>query len=342
MKKIIQTFTLTALASASIISYSTEKPTPLSYNTALLDNQNIVIDGNLDELVWHSINPTVFLVTHDTVSTAKYKTWVKVAYDTEAVYFAFSAQDEDIAANHQNYDDPIFKNDDAVEIFIDPDGNGLNYLEIGVSPQTAYDVVINSVDPWMDDLAWNLNGFDFATTVNGTLNDPSDTDIGWTAELKIPFSSLNYPEAGFQENTENWRINLFRAEYSSHAKDWEANEWQSWSPIGSFGFHKPVAFGTLYFTDVKLWTENKSYTKGDLVYFLGSKYEARQIVDSHMFPPSESQLWKKITDAPQIWNPYLTYQGGDLVFYKQKQYKAKWSSKSDIPDSSAVWELVEE
>ena len=38
--------------------------------------------------------------------------------------------------------------------------------------------------------SWDIQGLKVGVDVQGTINDPSDTDKGWTVEIAIPFSCL--------------------------------------------------------------------------------------------------------------------------------------------------------
>ena len=52
-------------------------------------------------------------------------------------------------------DSKIYETDDLVEIFIDPDGDGKNYLEIGVNAfSTHYDMLVKCISPECG--GWNM------------------------------------------------------------------------------------------------------------------------------------------------------------------------------------------
>ena len=82
----------------------------------------------------------------------------------------------------------IFQDND-IELFVDPDGDGLRYFELEVNAlNTAWDLFL--LKPYRDgghgDNSWDIVGLRSAVGLEGTLNDPSDRDGGWTLELAIP------------------------------------------------------------------------------------------------------------------------------------------------------------
>ena len=89
-----------------------------------------------------------------------------------------------------------------------------------------------------------------AIHVGGTLNDPSDTDRGWTVELALPWADLaEYagrpvpPEDGDQ-----WRVNFSRVEWDvtggkrrvHKVPDTPEHNWV-WSPQGVVDMHRRSA-----------------------------------------------------------------------------------------------------
>ena len=89
----------------------------------------------------------------------------------------FEMVDPDVWSTFTERDGQIYQHE-VVEIFIDPDGDGLNYAEIEVNPlNTIFDLLLSR--PWADRgrgyAEWNPE-FASAVRVDGTVNDPSDED----------------------------------------------------------------------------------------------------------------------------------------------------------------------
>ena len=103
-----------------------------------------------------------------------------------------------------------------MEVFIDPDGDGRNYLELEVSPtNTVVDLLIHSVEPeFSSSVDWDIEGLKTAVQTYGTVNDNSDTDLGWSVEIAIPWSAMAEDINGGQRPTPgtDWRLNLYRIE----------------------------------------------------------------------------------------------------------------------------------
>lgn len=62
---------------------------------------------------------------------------------------------------------------------------------------------------------WDAKGIKVAAHVNGTINDPSDIDKGWTVEIAYPWSALKecaHRDAPPKEG-DQWRINFSRVEW---------------------------------------------------------------------------------------------------------------------------------
>ena len=102
--------------------------------------------------------------------------------------------------------------DNDFEVFMDPDGDGRCYFEFEINAQnTPWDLLMTK--PYYQGGTF-LNDFDFkglqhATNIQGTINDPSDTDKCWTVELRIPLKSVN--EKIVPGTT--WKMNFSRVEW---------------------------------------------------------------------------------------------------------------------------------
>ena len=93
---------------------------------------------------------------------------------------------------------------------------------------------------------WQSEGVRIATTIDGTLNDDSDRDSGWTLEIAIPFDNFRHlggripPRAG-----DRWRLNLNRCAGRT------AGQYAMWSDSGTPKpqFHVPERFGVAVFSE---------------------------------------------------------------------------------------------
>ena len=61
-------------------------------------------------------------------------TEIRLRWDPQFLYVRFSCADDDIYAPFDGYDQPIYKGDVA-EVFLDPVGDGRQYIELELSPR---------------------------------------------------------------------------------------------------------------------------------------------------------------------------------------------------------------
>lgn len=205
-----------------------------------------VIDGRLDEAVWQGC-PPVRLVLSTTGKPASRETVARMCWDERYLYIGFECEDTDVWGTLVNRDDPVYS-EEVVEAFLAPECDLVHYYEINVSPRnTVFDGFIVNPSAWEPtddtDFGWNCEGIRTAVMVDGTLDDRTDTDRGWSVEIAVPFAGLgrSTPRPG-----ERWRANLYRIDLSP-----EPAEFQAWSPTLASPprFHVPTRFGTVFFVN---------------------------------------------------------------------------------------------
>ena len=184
---------------------------------------------------------------------------MKMMWDAEYLYVAAGMIEPHVWATYDQRDMIVFQENDF-EIFIDPDGDTRNYYEIEVNALgTIFDLFLprTYVDRGKPDHDWNCPGMRWAVHVDGTLNDSSDIDHGWTVEFALPWSAfadlggMPCPPRG----GDTWRINfsrvqwtteIVRGEYHKSRRPKEDN-WV-WTPQGVVDMHRPQRWGFLEFT----------------------------------------------------------------------------------------------
>ncbi len=159
-------------------------------------------------------------------------TTVACAWDERELRVRFVCVDREPWATITQRDGPLWE-EEVVEVFLDPVGDGESYFEIEVNPLgTVLDLVLRR----------NRSGYkkDFAWDCEGLRAEVARTADGWTAELAIPFASLvaEPPRAGSE-----WRANFTRID---RPRDRE-RELSAWSPTRLATFHAPQRFGVLRF-----------------------------------------------------------------------------------------------
>ena len=185
----------------------------------------------------------------------------------DSTYFYFGAQLEEphIWATLTQRDAVIYKDNDF-EIFLDPDGDTHNYYELEINALgTEWDLLLlkpyHDVDNWQTTVAidsWDIIGLKSKVFLDGTINDPSDTDIGWSIEVAIPWQVLEETTANFHpEIGEQWKVNFSRVHWNRdvvNGKYVKTNEREYnwvWSPQGHIYMHIPELWGLVQFEDIK-------------------------------------------------------------------------------------------
>ena len=230
----------------------------------------VTIDGKLDDEAWRLIPWTDnFVDIEGDVKTApRMRTQVKMVWDDTYFYVAADMEDRHVWATLTNHDDIIYLDNDF-EIFIDPDADNHMYYELEINAlNTVWDLMLNI--PYRDGgeriMDWSVPGLKTAVTVNGTLNDPSDNDRGWSVEFAIPWDVLaeyaNRPSP--PREGDQWRVNFSRVEYQPEVqladnvrlrgetrtdkdKGTRGENWV-WSPQGVINMHCPEMWGYVQFT----------------------------------------------------------------------------------------------
>lgn len=228
---------------------------------------SIRIDGRLDEKDWADAEWTTPFV--DIEGSAKpaprFTTRAKMLWDDENFYVAASMEEPHVWAKLTERDAVIYYDNDF-EVFIDPDGDTHNYYELEINALgTEWDLFL--VKPYRDGgpaiHGWDIKGLRSAVFIDGTINDPSDTDRGWSVEIAFPWTALGEhadracpPKAGDQ-----WRLNFSRVQWQTETrsgnyekvidpatgKSLSENNWV-WSPQGLVNMHYPEMWGGVQFS----------------------------------------------------------------------------------------------
>jgi hypothetical protein len=173
---------------------------------------------------------------------------------------------------------------------------------------------------------WDINGLKSAIHLDGTLNDPNDTDRAWYVELAIPLKALNENNSGPKPaDGAHWRINFSRVQWrysvvnGNYQKDvnpetgksWPEDNWV-WSPQAVVDMHRPELWGILQFSDQKSGkgTVNFIPDPDNLI-----KWELRNIYYAQYIYHGQNKAYaEKLTDlqvaglnlSALIFNPEIT------------------------------------
>ncbi|MGZ3749681.1 MAG: carbohydrate-binding family 9-like protein [Mucilaginibacter sp.] len=242
--------------------------TPENYVVYHTDNAP-VIDGNINELVWQQAAWSNEFADIEGSGKPKpaYPTRVKMLWDDSCLYIAAQITEPQVWATLKNHDEVVFHDNDF-EVFIDPNNAAQSYFEIEANAlNTIFDLLLNK--PYRDGgnaiINWDLKELRSAVKIQGTLNDTSDQDRGWTIEMAIPFKSVSFGnKVRVPREGTLWRINFSRVEWDTKAvngnyvKQTDSNgrplpehNWV-WSPQGVIDMHYPERWGYLQFSKQKM------------------------------------------------------------------------------------------
>ncbi|HEY4416548.1 MAG TPA: sugar-binding protein [Verrucomicrobiae bacterium] len=221
----------------------------------------LVIDGKLDEAAWTNAAWTADFVDIQgtNLPAPRFHTRAKMLWDDNYLYIAAELAEPHVWATLTNHDAVIFQDPDF-EVFMDPKGETQSYYEFEMNAlNTTWDLMLDK--PYMDGGhphdEWEIPGTKTAVQIHGTLNNPADTDQGWTVEIAFPWNILSQHarHAGPPTNGESWRINFSRVEWQitqtngvyQKLPNVPEDNWV-WSPQGVIDMHRPEMWGVVQFT----------------------------------------------------------------------------------------------
>lgn len=186
-------FLVIAIFSTPVFAQPIKKQLEAKKITTTID-----IDGKLDEAIWQEAIPGDNFFQYDPYNgpPASEKTEIRVLYDNTAIYIGAMMFDSapDSILTELGFRDSDNLNADYVTFTISPFNDGLNASEFGVTASgVQYDAKIyNDYDDEGWDAVW--------------VSKVQLLDNGWSAEIKIPYSALRFPELDIQ----TWGFNAER------------------------------------------------------------------------------------------------------------------------------------
>ena len=201
---------------------------------AIKINQQIKIDGNLDDEAWKNIEPAGDFITFSPVfgKVSTRNTKVRIAYDNTAIYVGAYMYDHPANIRKQLTARDVLDRQD-VDIFtvgFDTYHDKQNAFVFKVSPSNVQaDYKVSQSAGVVYDYSWDAV-WESKTSIK--------TD-GWVAEFKIPLSAIRFSKNDLQ----NWGINFARFTRAENENSvWnqidpnisgELNQWGVWT-----GLHK--------------------------------------------------------------------------------------------------------
>ena len=224
----------------------------------------IVIDGRIDDPSWRYAPWTEYFIDieGDVKPRPRFRTQAKMLWDDTYFYVIADMQEPHVWGT-LTYHDAIIYNDNDFEIFMDPNSDNCEYYEMEINALNAeWDLFLRHTDhdKYPDASDWEIPGLKTAVHVNGTLNDFTDIDRGWSVEFAIPWAVLGEyaHKAAPPKDGDQWRLNFSRVEWRHElidgfyrrVKGWREDNWV-WSPQGVINMHSPEKWGYVQFTTGK-------------------------------------------------------------------------------------------
>ena len=157
------------------------------------------IDGELNEAEWLDASPATNFYQYDPYNgpASNFKTEVRILYDDKALYIGAIMYDNspDSILTELGFRDASSLNADYFSIDLNTYNDGLNVVSFGVTASgVQFDIKETNDD---DDQNWSAVW----------LSKVSINELGWVAEIKIPYSALRFPEVDDQ----TWGLNIWRS-----------------------------------------------------------------------------------------------------------------------------------
>lgn len=206
-------------------SRQTVQPAPLAAYPCHRSTGPIVIDGRGDDTAWATAPELTFFIPVSR-KPATTPSRGRILWDDERLYVLMEATDGDLRAAETVRDRPVYT-DDVLEFFFQPSGEGRLYYNIEIN---ALGTVFDARRDLKQKFDWT--GMQHTAQIEGSLNDASDRDKGWTLELSVPFAEMDRPTpvAG-----EKWNFHLSRYDYDDRFEG--GKELSSTAALSKVSFH---------------------------------------------------------------------------------------------------------
>jgi hypothetical protein len=190
-----------ALALAALAAFTTMAAAAFALEVyPLAPGERITLDGRLDEPAWaHArVFDRFWDVSPTDHQSARVKTEVRFAHDRDSLYVAVWAHDPGVGELRAPFArrDNVLSDQDMVVLFIDPVGNRKFAHFFRVNPRGSIGDGLYNEDTSNEDFSPDLE-FEVVT---------GRFEGGWTAEFRIPFSSLRYTDPPSPQ----WSFLVFR------------------------------------------------------------------------------------------------------------------------------------
>lgn len=256
----------------------------IAHYTAYRAPAPLTIDGKLDEPSWQQAPRSPRFVDLITGKPTIHDTRAAVLWDDTYLYVGFWVEEPFVEAKLTERDSQIFTEND-IEVFVagadayyEFELNALGtiyeaffvwedaYERGGYSKAKELARTAEGARPWngvgfdqhprgprLGFFSWDLPGLKAATHVEGTINDNADRDRGWTAEIALPWSGMQWLAKGDgralpPRDGDIWRMDFSRFNTYREAQPAADSGGWAWSAHGVWDSHIPELFPYIHFS----------------------------------------------------------------------------------------------
>jgi hypothetical protein len=250
--------------------------------TAYHIREPVTIDGRLDEAVWRRAPFSPRFVDIISGGRTIHDTRACVVWDDEHLYVAWRIEEPFVHAKYTKQNDPIYYDND-VELFI---AGRDAYYEFEVNAfNTCYEVFFiweeayekggfaaapefarSKMKPFngvgftnhprgkrLGQFEWTFPGRRNAVAIDGTINDDTDRDRGWTVELALPWKGFEWLARAENRSLppkdgDVWRVDFSRFNTYKEAPPAKDSGGWVWTRHGIWDSHIPELFVHVQFT----------------------------------------------------------------------------------------------
>ncbi len=180
----------------------------------------------------------------------RYRTRFRAVWTVEALWVRFDCADDAPWWTLERRDDALWE-EEVVEIFLDPAGDGRDYAEVEVNPANVVcDLRVRT--PWpalSSDPVWDWAGLVSRVHRPGAAEGPG----GWTMCAALPFAGAATLSADAARRVppaagDGWRFNVFRIKRPHGPAEPERDVvYAAWAVPRGPSFHDPEVFRRLVF-----------------------------------------------------------------------------------------------
>ena len=209
-------------------------------------SEPVTVDGIASEAVWQRATAYPLLVPRDCGygPECRQPGTVSFARDDRFLYVLAELADDDVVQEDDRNNRHLYETGDVIELFLWPAGKGY-YWEVYAAPNGRHSMLFFPstgrkifLTAMQHDTRLRVGA-----AVDGTLNDWSDRDRGYTVEIAIPLEELTRYGDRFDESGD-WRIMAARYNYSVNLPE---IEYSATSLLPKTSFHLREEYSKLIF-----------------------------------------------------------------------------------------------